>query len=43
VPPYETRQLTFIQPYVFTSPAGGWCLLAEGSDTTLVTVVGYRE
>jgi hypothetical protein len=43
VPPHETRQLTFPQPYVFTSPADGRCLLAEGLDTTLVTVVGYRE
>jgi len=43
VPARETAQLTFPQPYVFTSPEDGLCLLAHGPPEVLMTVVGYRE
>jgi hypothetical protein len=43
VPAGQTTQLTFPQPYVFTSPEEGLCLLAHGPPEVLKTVVGYRE
>src|SRR6266508_2323289 len=43
VPARETAQLTFPQPYVFTSPEDGLCLLAHGLPEVLMTIVGYRE
>jgi hypothetical protein len=42
VPAYETRQLTFPQPFVLTSNEAGLCLRVD-SLSSLVTVVGYRE
>jgi hypothetical protein len=43
VPAHQTAQLTFPQPYVFTSPEDGLCLVAHGPPEVLMTVVGYRE